>query len=118
MSAHRLREPSLQVCANECGARCCHGMVAHLSKEEGERLRRLDHRAWIRPMAPLEQLRHGGRPDLVVLMDFREGACVFLHPDKTCGIYDQRPSACQAFPRAPHHGCLVWPVESEVAAHV
>ena len=108
----RVREPSLETCAVECGARCCRGHVAYLTPEEGDRMRRLDPRVWVRDMAPQEVLRYAGNPRGHVLMDFRSGPCVFLQADKTCRIYADRPNACRVFPTAPHPNCLVWPIES------
>lgn len=106
----RVQEPSRDLCAGQCGARCCHGMVAFLLDEEAQRLMVLNASAWIRPASPLEMLSDT-RYLRTWIMDFRNGACAFLQADKSCGIYAERPMACRAFPIRAHPGCLVWPTQ-------
>jgi Fe-S-cluster containining protein len=33
----------------------------------------------------------------------KEGACVFLEPDGSCGVYEHRPRQCRTWPFWPHN---------------
>lgn len=92
------KEPSIQICAVECGAKCCTNPgIAVLSDDEEQRLRAL------KPDAPFA-LGSDGRWALFLKPD----GCAFLTENKTCSIYAQRPSACRAFPIKPTSYCLLW----------
>ena len=99
IAADRLREPSLALCADECGAKCCQNRLVLLSEAEARRL------AALRPGLPVSRGTDGRWALLAI------PACPFLAPDRRCAIYAGRPDACRAFPQRPSAGCLVWPQE-------
>ena len=96
-----LRAPSLQLCADECGARCCKHRMVLLSEEEARALKAL---------APTPSLIARGSDGRWAMLT--TPACMFLMTDATCLIYTQRPAACRAFPQHPSAGCLVWPKDA------
>lgn len=94
------RQPSIELCAQECGARCCRApnWVA-LNDHEMRRLRAL------KPEIKVLNIERGAWA-----LDFGDngGACPFL-ANNLCSIYDERPFDCRRFPVAPQDFCLVWP---------
>ena len=99
IAAGRLREPSLALCAEECGARCCQNRLVLLSEAEAQRL------AALRSGLPVSRGTDGRWALLAI------PACSFLGRDRRCAIYAERPDACRAFPQRPSAGCLVWPAD-------
>ena len=94
-----VREPSLALCAEECGARCCQNRLVLLSDAEATRL-----------------TAHPARPPITKGSDGRWAMlaiphCRFLGTANACAIYATRPDACRAFPQRPSAGCLVWPAD-------
>ena len=89
-------EPSIEVCANQCGAACCRapGYLDVLPDEEH--------------LFAGVLIQHIEGHRRIVFQDIG-GRCVHLQPDNLCGIYDTRPQACRGFPYEPTAGCLVWP---------
>lgn len=96
--AGRARHPSLALCADECGARCCRSRLVKLSVEE----------AWSFTArgAPVAQGTDGSWAMLAIPQ------CHFLGERNACTIYPHRPAACRAYPTRPSPGCLVWPKET------
>ena len=94
-----LRPPSLALCAEECGARCCRQRrLVILSASEGARLKAKREDVLI---------AQGTDGRLAMLLN---PICVFLHPETNrCTIHAERPDACRAFPQRPSVGCRVWP---------
>lgn len=96
--------PSLDLCAKECGARCCKAPGSiRLSRREALKLNTWAGREL--------NYRHTGTES--VLMNFSEngGQCPMLAPDNSCRIYPYRPVGCHLFPQQPYRDCLVWPEE-------
>ena len=92
-----IRTPTLALCAEECGARCCQNRLVLLSDDEATRLITY-------PAKPPISRGSDGRWAMLAIP-----ACPFLGPDRHCAIYAERPDACHAFPQRPSAGCLVWP---------
>ena len=94
------RQPSVALCVEQCGAKCCKGPgLLTLTDEEATRLKRM-HREF-KPEAARGKW---------VMSWAEDEQCVFLGANDACTIYEDRPSACRAFPTKPHPGCLVWDV--------
>ena len=93
-------EASIQMCAVECGAKCCRNWtkIAFLSEGEAARLKAIN------PDAPIVP---GNGSDKWAM--FLGDGCVFLANDNKCSVYEQRPQACKTFPSKPANFCLVWP---------
>jgi Fe-S-cluster containining protein len=102
--------PTVEVCVDECGSKCCRTPSFYL------------------PLKPEEEALFEGYPirDTVVIRDdkiggklkgrffsFQDngGRCPHLDSRGLCSIYDTRPTCCRAFPDFPTPGCLVWPSE-------
>jgi Fe-S-cluster containining protein len=97
-----IRSPSIQLCAQECGAKCCRAPGSFtLSPREAGRLQMWAGRELVLRAEP------GG----FVRLNFSEngGACPALAGNFTCSIYPYRPVACHRFPQAPDPRCAVWP---------
>ena len=95
-----VRPPSLALCADECGAKCCRNRLVLLSPEEAARL--TPH-----PLRPPISRGADGRWAMLAIP-----ACRFLGGGNRCTIYAERPDACHAFPQRPSAGCLVWPKDA------
>lgn len=100
-------EASLEVCALNCGAKCCRapGHAAVSSDEAGPLRKRAKQ---LHVTLRLEVFRHiAGK----YAIDFGKhgGQCPFLGEDYACRAYDIRPESCRTFPDLPTMGCLVWP---------
>ena len=97
------RQPSIALCAVECGAKCCKGPgYFRMTDEEATRLRK--------KKKDLRMVAQGS----MWLVRWEQGEqCAFLGPNNACTIYDERPRACRCFPSKPHKGCLVWPAKGE-----
>lgn len=93
-----VRDPSLAVCAEECGAKCC--------KAPGHVFLTTDEMRRLKAFNPAVRVLNAERGRWV--MDFRSADCVFLAGNR-CTIYGERPAACQRFPMRPFADCLVWP---------
>ena len=91
-----VRPPSLALCADECGAKCCKNRLVLLTPGEATRLSSMGH-------APITQGTNGRWAMLTI------PTCVFLTTENLCRIYAERPEACRVFPQRPASGCLVWP---------
>ena len=111
-----VREPSIQVCAVECGAKCCRepGYLP-VSLEEvtkGDKL--FPPKTVFRNMVEghdgqffkTEETGHW----YLVFAD-SGGRCPNLAPDNTCSVWLTRPTACREFPKVPQLGCLVSPLD-------
>src|SRR5690349_10059049 len=96
------RVASLDLCAKECGARCCKAPGSlQLSIREAQRMNTYAGRELVyRAFGPNR-----------VLMNFSEngGQCPLLAPDNSCSQYAGRPVGCHLFPQQPYAECLVWP---------
>jgi len=102
--------PSLTLCRDQCGARCCKAPgYLKLSDREAQRMATLAPR-------PLTVFRDPA--DAKITMHFSEngGQCPLLSPTNECTWYTGRPVACARFPEQPNPGCLVWPLEGSVYA--
>lgn len=93
--------PSLALCRDQCGARCCRapGSIT-VSMPEARKLNTWAGRELV--------YRTAGA---LAVLNFSEngGQCPLLGADKACTIYPYRPVGCHRFPEAPHEECLVWP---------
>lgn len=97
------QRPSIQLCAVECGAKCCKAPgFFFVTTPEMRRLKGLNKKA--------KFMRH--ESVWVFDHDFNGGQCVFL-VDNMCSIYSDRPDACRKFPNKPYEDCLVWPKEND-----
>ena len=96
-----VQAPSLSLCAEECGARCCKNRMVLLSEEEARGLQAL---------ASTPSLIAKGSDGRWAMLT--TPACMFLTEENRCGIYSHRPAACRAFPQRPMAGCLVWPKDA------
>lgn len=74
------------VCAETCGARCCHGH-AFLTQRDERRLRAAGHSDFAVAAG-----------DARVLDTDEDGRCLFLGPDDRCTVYEDRPLDCRLFP--------------------
>lgn len=101
ITAGWVRPPSLQLCAEECGAKCCKNRMVLLSEEEARALKAL---------APTPSLIAKGSDGRWAMLT--TPACMFLTAENRCSIYTHRPAACRAFPQRPSAGCLVWPTDT------
>ena len=107
-----VREPSIQVCAVECGSRCCKepGYIA-LTLDEAETL----HEDWPKAKFRPEVTNAAGVHNFIdtervyFLFADNGGQCPYLDDAGACGIHDMRPEACRTFPDYPAEYCLVWP---------
>jgi Fe-S-cluster containining protein len=104
MNDNWVAEPSIALCATECGAKCCKNGFLYLLDVEMRRLKSLGK------VKVLRAAKYW-------VLDFKTngGQCPFLGGDNACTIYDQRPFACQMFPKKPYEDCLVWPKVAEDA---
>lgn len=93
-----VRPPSLALCADECGAKCCQNRMVLLTPDEARRLP---------AMGALVAKGSDGRWAMLMMPK-----CTFLSKTNRCGIYAQRPAACRAFPQRPMPGCLIWPKDA------
>lgn len=96
----RTQEPSLKLCADECGARCCRSRLVKLSESEAYALSE---------RAPEAKIARGSDGSWAM---FAIPQCHFLSDQNVCSIYPHRPAACRAYPTRPSPGCLVWPTEA------
>jgi len=97
--------PSLALCRDQCGARCCRAPGSiRVSRHEARKLNTWAGRELVYREVP------DWHPEMV-LLNFSEngGQCPLLAPDRSCSIYPYRPVGCHLFPQAPHEECLVWP---------
>jgi len=95
------REPSAELCGEQCGAKCCRGPGSvTLTKAEAARLR-----AKNRGFNP-----EPAENDRYVVRWAEDEHCAFLGADNLCTIYSERPLACRRFPMKPYPNCLVWSV--------
>ena len=105
------RPPSVEVCAVECGAKCCRARSARIlvTDEEHDRLLALagTRTVTFREVTKDRIHREGW---LLALADQPGSVCPFLdQASNLCSIYEHRLRACQRFPTVPVAGCLVWP---------
>jgi len=106
------RPPSVEVCAVECGAKCCRqrGQVVFMTDDEQERLARLAGTRTIRFREVAEKRDPTHRAGWLLAFVDNGGVCPFLDQSSNlCSIYEDRPLACRRFPTAPTAGCPVWP---------
>ena len=106
------REPSIEVCAVECGAKCCRepGYLP-IALTEIHRLKHLfpddvTFRTTIKNEGGTHWLEDTGH--VYIVFAENGGQCPNLADDNSCSIWVDRPQACQDFPARPHDGCLVW----------
>lgn len=99
-----IQPPSLELCANQCHARCCRAPgYLKLTEREAERMARLA------PL-PITVFRVPGEDRLTMHFSENGGMCPLLDDaTSTCTWYGNRPVACARFPEQPNPGCLVWP---------
>lgn len=96
-------EATLEICADQCRAKCCHRPLMYLADSEI-------------PLFPSEMIfdrvefetevweaETGGFLRL-------DGPCPHLTAEYACGIYEKRPKSCREFPYGPTPGCLLWPM--------
>ena len=102
-------EPSIEVCAKQCGGKCCRGPGhVNVTNEERRRLVALNWRVGLTIVKRDDNDMYA--------MNFKP-ACVFLdQATNLCTIYEQRPAACARFPVRPTRDCIVWPLERADAA--
>lgn len=100
-----MRAPSLAVCQQECGARCCRAPgYLKLSDREAQRMATLSPR-------PITVFRDPQDGKLTMHFSENGGQCPLLSAEHLCTWYTGRPVACARFPEQPNPGCLVWPLE-------
>ncbi len=99
------RQPSVELCAKECGAECCRrGVEATVTREEREMLIAKSFGAVNIYWEPRRKVWRWyiGKP------------CVFLYTSgeqkNMCSIHDERPECCRRWPAKPTEWCLAWPV--------
>ena len=106
-------EASVEVCAVQCGAKCCRTRSARilLSDDEAERLAELAGARTVNFREVAERRDPTHRAGwLLAFAEQPGGVCPFLDQSSNlCSIYEDRPLACRRFPTAPVAGCLVWP---------
>jgi len=97
--------PSLALCRDQCGARCCTapGSIT-LSLLEARKLN-----TWAGRELVYREMPRGRIMGLVLNFSENGGQCPMLAADKSCSIYPYRPVGCHLFPQAPTEECLVWP---------
>lgn len=99
------RLPTVQLCAVECGAKCCKAPGhARITREEMHVLKALAS-----TMGKKVKVYNNGPKVWILDHEVNGGQCPFLADDNTCSIHDQRPQACRTYPSRPSEGCLVWP---------
>ena len=104
-----LRQPSIAVCAVECGAQCCRA-PGHFSLQHHE-LIRLNHLA--KEIGVLFKVyQHPDDPAWYEADHLTNGgACSFLDRDTNlCRIYEWRPDACRSYPQTRESRCRLWEV--------
>lgn len=119
-------QPSLSVCASECGAKCCRTPTMKLGLRTPEVKRLKAAAAALGVKVKVLHMRRDDRGDLWVLdlarQGTEDGACPLLDREtNTCRAWADRPDACRKFPHRPFRGCLVWPGvkdSPEVGGHV
>jgi len=107
-------ETSTEVCAVECGARCCRAPARLLvTEDELDRLAELaDARGVTITVVPVATRRDPTTRagSMIVHADQPGGVCPFLiEASNLCSIYEDRPDACRRFPTKPEPGCVLWP---------
>ena len=103
-------QPSLEVCAAQCGSRCCKG-PGYIALTPDEAVAHFPTDGFLMSITNAHGHFHydqTGRVYIPFIM-FPGDQCPHLDDDGACRIYEDRPSACRGFPEAPHPGCLVWP---------
>lgn len=101
--------PSIEVCVEQCGSKCCRTSSLFLQLRPEEEA--LFDGYPIRNHMDVNQ-SNGVRKIKGRFLWFQDtnGRCPHLKSDGFCGIYDNRPTACRGFPAQPTPGCLVWPL--------
>lgn len=99
-----INAPSLDLCATECGAKCCKAPGYMLVTDSEMRM--------MKDRATVKVQRHD-KNQWAVDFGFNGGQCPLLADDNSCSIHEDRPDACRKFPSAPYESCLVWPKEGE-----
>lgn len=102
------RPASLEVCAQQCGAKCCKepGFI-NVTPAEMKALKALATARKVKV-----RFRGGLGPfakQFIIEFDKHGGQCPFLGAENECTIHLDRPGCCQRFPNQPTMGCLVWP---------
>ena len=99
-----IQAASVEVCANQCGARCCRAPGSFsLDDDELARLAAHADRLGVRFTTFVDPHWPGHhRADHGV----NGGACSFLDRDTNlCRVYDDRPDACRQFPQTYEPEC-------------
>jgi Fe-S-cluster containining protein len=102
-------EASIEICANQCGARCCRA-PGHFVCDEDELIELREHADRLGVRFRIIQT---GRPDRYIADHGNNGgACAFLDRDTNlCRIYETRPQACRDYPftaKEPQPECRLW----------
>jgi Fe-S-cluster containining protein len=96
------RQPSIELCAKECGAECCRrGVEATITSDEIIRLNKKLTGVKLDVYWHEEKKRYRwriGKP------------CLFLQKDNMCSIHEDRPECCCRWPAKPTTWCPAWPV--------
>jgi Fe-S-cluster containining protein len=112
MTTHLLvRDASVEICAVECGARCCRA-PGYFTIDTLD-LERLSLLAKIHDVL-LSVHAHPSIPHYYAV-DFTKngGQCVFLDHRNLCKIYSQRPSACRKYPEEYQPNCILFEREDD-----
>lgn len=103
-------EATKELCVDECGSKCCRTPSFYLPLKPEEEALFADYP--IRNSVAIRDDAAGltlkGR-----FLSFQDtgGRCPHLDFAGMCGIYENRPDCCRAFPDEPTPGCLLWPSE-------
>ena len=112
---HWAVEPSLEVCAVQCGAACCQapGYIA-LTYAEAERFAGFFPEVGFREEVTNAHgtWRTRDTERIYLLFSDNDGFCPFLDENNACADHPNRPAACRSFPDYPAEYCLVWPTSS------
>jgi Fe-S-cluster containining protein len=100
------RQPSVELCAKECGAECCRrGVEATITPKEIIRLNEKLNGVKLDVYWHVEKKRWRwriGKP------------CLFLYTSgenkNMCSIHEDRPECCRRWPAKPTTWCAVWKV--------
>lgn len=103
-------QPSIEVCVDECGSKCCRTPNFYLPLKPEEEA--LFEGYPIRDEVAIRNDKIGGKlKGRFISFQDTGGRCPHLDFTGLCTIYEDRPGCCRAFPDEPVAGCLVWPSE-------
>lgn len=103
-------EPTVELCVDECGSKCCRTPSFYLPLKPHEEA--LFEGYPIRNEVTIRNDKLGSKlKGRFISFQDTGGRCPHLDFAGMCTIYEDRPDCCRAFPDEPVPGCLVWPSE-------